>query len=155
METCCSDHCGVAVQLLVAASNAQEKSTNEASAVSAKDLTREQFGRYARRRDQINGERIAKGAFQARNVSSRGSQQLQDSAPHLSAAQGARYERRRWRSPTRKSRPRSPSSSMMRLSTDPLARKKQAADLFEKAAKATPTERSSLRKPPICSRTPK
>jgi hypothetical protein len=118
---------------LVAASNAQEKSTNEASAVSAKDLTREQFQALAPDAViEINGERITKGAFQARNVKAaeEAVKQLQDIRARALAA----FEARRkalldqraaaLAESNKKVEPRSPSSSMpMRLSTDPIGKR--------------------------------
>jgi hypothetical protein len=143
---------------LVAASNAQEKSTNEASAVSAKDLTREQFQALAPDAViEINGERITKGAFQARNVKAaeEAVKQLQDIRARALAA----FEARRKALLDQRAAALAESNKKVEAEITKLvdadaakhgpdweARKKQAADLFEKAAEATPTERSELLK---------
>ncbi len=78
---------------LIAQSNAQEKSTNDAAAISAKDLTREQFQALAPDAViEINGERITKSAFQERNAKAveEAAKQLQDIRAQSLAAFEAR-----------------------------------------------------------------
>jgi hypothetical protein len=98
---------------------AEEKPTAPA-AVSAKDLTREQFQALPPNAViEINGESITKSAFQARNI--KAVEEAAKRLPELRARARAQSDARR-------------------------KRKKQAADLLEQAAKASPLERSELEK---------
>ena len=145
--------CGSAV-----ATNAQEKPADEVSAISAKDLTREQFLALAPDAViEINGERITKSAFQERNAKGleEAARQLQDIRARAQVAFNA------WRKALLDQRKAAIAEANKKAEAEVAklvaadaakhgpnweARKKQAADLFERAAKATPTERSDLLK---------
>jgi len=143
---------------VVAVSNAQEKFANEASAVSAKDLTREQFQALAPDAAiEIDGERITKSAFQARNVKAaeEATKQLQD----IRARSLAAFETRRKALLEKRAAALAEANKKVEAEVAKLVaadaakhgpnweeRKKQAAGLFDKAAKATPIERSALLK---------
>ncbi len=137
---------------------AQEKPANLAAAVSAKDLTREQF--QALPPDaviEINGERITKSEFQARNT--KAVEEAAKRLPELQARGKAAFEAQRKALLDKRAAALAEANKKVEAEVAKLvaadaaahgpnweARKKQAADLFEKAAKATPTERSELLK---------
>ena len=137
---------------------AQGKPANAASAVTAKELTREQF--QALPPDtliEINGEHITKSEFQARNVEGlqKAAKQLQDIRVRGLAAFAARRSAlMEQRKATLAEANKKVEAEIAKLVTadaaehgaDWEARKKQAADLLEQAAKAAPTERSALEK---------
>ena len=137
---------------------ADGKSPDVAAAVSAKDLTREQF--QALPPDvviEINDERITKSAFQERNAKAieEAAKQLQDlRAQSLAAFEARRKALLDKRAATLAEANKKVEAEIAKLAAADAAkhgpnweaRKKQAADLFEKAAKATPTERSDLLK---------
>ena len=148
---------------------AEEKPTAPA-AVSAKDLTREQF--HALPADaviEINGESITKSAFQARNI--KAVEEAAKRLPELRARARAQSDARRKVFLERRGSCGSQQESDKRaaelaeankkaeaeiarlVAADAAkhgpnwaARKKQAAELLEQAAKASPLERSELEK---------
>ncbi len=143
--------CGVPVTV-----SAAEKPVD--AAISAKDLTREQFEALAPDAViEINGERITKGEFQTR-----GRKAVEEAAkrlPELQARARAESEARRKALLDKRATALAEANKKVEAEAAKLtaadaakhgpnweARKKQAADLFEKAAKATPTERSELLK---------
>ena len=141
-----------------AAATAQEKPADAAAAISGKDLTREQF--LALPPDaviDINGERMTKSEFQARNLKSlqEAAKQSQDArAQSLAAFEARRKALLDKRAAALAEANKKVEAEIAKLAAADAAkhgpnweaRKKQAADLFEKAAKATPTERSDLLK---------
>ncbi len=137
---------------------ADEKPADVAAAVSAKNLTREQFQALAPDAViEINGERITKSAFQERNAKA-----LEETAkqlPEIRAQSLAAFEARRKALLDKRAALLAEANKKVEAEVAKLtaadaakhgpnweARKKQAADLFEKATKATPTERSELLK---------
>jgi hypothetical protein len=137
---------------------AEEKPANVAAAVSAKDLTREQFQALpADAVIEINGERITKSEFQTRNTKAveEAVKQLQDNqARGQSAFEARRKALLDKRAATLAEANKKVEAEIAKLvAADAAAhgpnweaRKKQAAALLEQAAKATPTERSKLEK---------
>ncbi len=140
------------------AANAQDKIANEASAISAKELTREQFQALAPDAViEINGERITKSAFQERNAEGleEAAKQLQD----IRAQSLAAFEARRKALLDKQAAVLAEANKKVETEVAKLvaadaahhgpnweARKKQAADLLDQAAKAAPAERSALEK---------
>jgi hypothetical protein len=140
------------------AGTTQEKATSATAAILGKDLTREQF--QALPPDaviDINGERITKTAFQARNVKAveEAAKQLQNLRSRARAA----FEAGRKAILDKRAAALADANKKVEAEIAKLvaadaathgpnweARKKQAADLFDKAAKATPTETSALYK---------
>jgi colicin import membrane protein len=136
---------------------AEEKPTAP-TAVSAKDLTREQF--HALPADaviEINGESITKSAFQARNI--KAVEEAAKRLPELRARARAQSDARRKallekRAAELAEANKKAEAEIARLvdadtakhGPNWAARKKQAAELLEQAAKASPTERSELEK---------
>jgi hypothetical protein len=136
----------------------QEKPANVAAAVSAKDLTREQF--QALPPDaviEINGERITKSAFQARNV--KAVEEAAKRLPELRARARAEFEAQRKVLLDKRAAELAEGNKRIKEEVNRLvaadaaahgpnweARKKQAAELLDQAAKASPTERSALEK---------
>ena len=136
---------------------AEEKPTAPA-AVSAKDLTREQF--QALPPDaviEINGESITKSAFQARNI--KAVEEAAKRLPELRARARAQSDARRKvfldkRAAELAEANKKAEAEIARLvaadaakhGPNWAARKKQAAELLEQAAKASPIERSELEK---------
>ena len=144
--------------LLAANAQEQEKSATASAAISAKDLTREQFQALAPDAViEINGERITKRDFQARNVKAveESAEQLRD----LRARSLAEFEARR-KAVTDKRKAalaeanKKVEDEIHRLVAADAAmygpnwevRKKQAAELLHQAEGAAPTERSALEK---------
>jgi colicin import membrane protein len=136
---------------------AQEKPTNAAAAVAAKDLTREQF--QALPPDaviEINGERMTKGAFQARNIKAieeaKRLPQLRERARAESQARRKALLDKRAAALAKANKKveaevnRLVSADAAAHGPDWEARKKRAADLLDEAAKASPIERSALEK---------
>ena len=137
---------------------AREKAADAVSAIPAKELTREQFQALAPDAViEINGEHITKSEFQARNVRGlhEAAKQLQDLRARLQAAFEARrralLDKRE--AEIAEANKKAEAEVAKLVAADAAehgpnweARKKQAADLFEKAARATPTERSALLK---------
>jgi hypothetical protein len=136
---------------------AEEKPTAPA-AVSAKDLTREQFQALpADAVIEINGESITKSAFQARNI--KAVEEAAKRLPELRARERTESNARRNVLLDKRAAELAEANKKAEAEVAKLvaadaakhgpnweARKKQAADLFERAAKATPTERSDLLK---------
>ena len=132
---------------------AEEKPTAPA-AVSAKDLTREQF--HALPADaviEINGESITKSAFQARNI--KAVEEAAKRLPELRARARAQSDARRKALLDKRAAELAEANKKAEaeIATDAAkhgpnwaARKKQAAELLEQAAKASPLERSELEK---------
>jgi hypothetical protein len=142
----------------VIAANAQEKPANAAAAISAKDLTREQFQALAPDvMIEINGERVTKNAFQARNTKA-----VEEAAKHvqdLRARSQTEFEARRKVLIEKQKAVLAEANKKVEDEVDRLVsaavaahgpdwevRKKQAAELLDQAARATPTERSALEK---------
>jgi hypothetical protein len=140
------------------AANAQEKPANAASAIFAKELTREQFQALAPDAViDINGERITKSAFQARNIKA-----VEEAAKHvqdLRARSLTEFDARRKALIERQQAALAEANKKVEAEVARLvaadaaahgpnwqARKKQAAELLDQAARATPTERSALEK---------
>jgi len=156
MENDCSSCSGTGVRRRDA--TAQQKPANAALAISASELTREQF--LALPADAVidfNGEHIAKSEFQARNSKAvqEGAKQLQDARERAPA----RFEARRKAlleqraAAVAEANKKGEAEIAKLVAADDAAhganwqaRKKQAADLFDKAAKASPIERSALLK---------
>ena len=136
---------------------AEEKPTAPA-AVSAKDLTREQFQALPPKAViEINGESITKSAFQARNI--KAVEEAAKRLPELRARARAQSDARRKvfldkRAAELAEANKKAEAEIARLvaadaaahGPNWAARKKQAADLLEQAAKASPLERSELEK---------
>jgi hypothetical protein len=136
---------------------AEEKPTAPA-AVSAKDLTREQFQALpADAVIEINGESITKSAFQARNI--KAVEEAAKRLPELRARERTESKARlnvlldKRAAELAEANKKAEAEVAKLVAADAAkhgpnweARKKQAADLFERAAKATPTERSDLLK---------
>jgi len=130
---------------------AEEKPTAPA-AVSAKDLTREQF--QALPPDaviEINGESITKSAFQARNI--KAVEEAAKRLPELRARAQSDARRKalldKRAAELAEANKKAEAEIARLLAADAAkhgpnwaARKKQAAELLEQAAKASPTERS-------------
>jgi hypothetical protein len=142
----------------LAAANAQERPATAASAISAKDLTREQFQALAPDAViEINGERITKSAFQARNIKAleEAAKQVQD----LRARSLAEFEAQRKAVIDKQKAALADANKKVEDEVNRLvaadaaahgpnweARRKQAAELLTRAESATPTERSALEK---------
>ena len=143
---------------LFAASAAEEKAANPAAAITAKNLTREQFQALPpEAMIEVNGERITKSAFQERNLKA-----VEDAAkrlPELRARARAQSDARRKAFLDKRAAELSEANKKAEAEVAKLvaadaaahgpnwaARKKQAAGLLDQAAKATPTERSELEK---------
>jgi hypothetical protein len=140
------------------AAAAQEKPGGAAVVVPGNDLTLEQF--QALPLDtviEINGEQITKSDFQARNTKALAEavKQLRDSRALAQAAFDARRKALldQRKAAIAEANKKAEAEIAKLVAADAAAhgpnwaaRKKQAADLFEKAAKATPTERSDLLK---------
>lgn len=136
---------------------AEEKPTAPAAA-SAKDLTHEQF--QALPPDaviEINGENITKSAFHARNV--KAVEEAAKRLPELRARTRAQSDARRKAFLDKRAAELAEANKKVEAEVAKLvaadaakhgpnweARKKQAADLLERAAKASPLERSELEK---------
>jgi hypothetical protein len=145
---------GLASTALVVAV-AEEKPTAPA-AVSAKDLTSEQFQALpADAVIEINGESITKSAFQARNI--KAVEEAVKRLPELRARVRTESNAQRKALLDKRAAELAEANTKAEAEVAKLvaadaakhgpnweARKKQAADLLEKAAKATPTERSEL-----------
>ncbi len=143
---------------LLAAGAAEEKSANPAAAIAAKDLTREQFQALPPEAViEINGERIAKSTFQARNR--KAVEEAAKRLPELRARARAQSDARRKalldeRAAELAQANKKAEAEVARLVAADAARrglnwearKKQAADLLERAANASPIERSELEK---------
>lgn len=138
--------------------NAQDKPTTAATAISAKDLTREQFAALAPDAViEINGERITKREFQAR-ITKAG----QEAAKHrqdLRARSLAEFEARRKALIDKRKAALADANKKVEDEVNRLvaadaaahgpnweARKKQAAELLDRAKSATSNERSTLEK---------
>jgi hypothetical protein len=104
---------------------------------------------------EINGERITKRAFQERNAKGleEAAKQLQDVRARAQAAFDARRKALldQRKEAIAEANKKAEAEVAKLVAADAAkhgpnweARKKQAADLFERAAKATPTERSEL-----------
>ena len=140
------------------AANAQEKPANAASAISAKDLTPEQFQALAPDAViEINGERLTKSAFQARNLKTveEAAKQIQDlrarSLAAFEAQRKALIDKRNAALAEANKKVEDEVNRLMAADTAAHgpnweARKKQAAELIDRAKSATPTERSTLEK---------
>jgi hypothetical protein len=140
------------------AAHAQEKPANAAAAISAKDLTREQFQALAPDAViEINGERITKSELQARNVKAveEAAKQVQE----LRARSLAEFEARRRAFIDKRKAALAEANKKFEAEVSRLvaadaaahgpnweARKKQAAELLDRAEHADPTERSTLEK---------
>lgn len=130
---------------------AEEKPTAPA-AVSAKDLTREQFQALpADAVIEINGESITKSAFQARNI--KAVEEAAKRLPELRARAQSDARRKalldKRAAELAEANKKAEAEIARLLAADAAkhgpnwaARKKQAAELLEQAAKASPTERS-------------
>jgi colicin import membrane protein len=143
---------------LFAAGAAEEKSANPAPAIAAKDLTREQFQALPPEAAiEINGERIAKSTFQARNR--KAVEEAVKRLPELRARERAESEARRKALLDKRGAALAEANKKAEAEIAKLvaadatkhgpnweARKKQAADLLERAANASPIERSELEK---------
>jgi hypothetical protein len=141
-----------------AAATAQEKPANAASAISANEQTREQF--LALPADAVidfNGEHITKSEFQARNSKAvqEGAEQLQDARARAQAGFEARRKtllEKRAAALAEANKKGEAEIAKLVAADDAAhganwqARKKQAADLFDKAANAPSIERSALLK---------
>jgi len=140
------------------AANAQERPATAAAAISAKDLTPEQFKALAPDAViEINGERITKSAFQARNAKAieEAAKQVQDLRTRLQT----QFEARRKTLVEKQKAALAEANTKFEAEVNRLvaadaaahgpnweARKKQAAELLHRAENATPTERSALEK---------
>ena len=135
---------------------AEEKPTAPA-AVSAKDLTREFHALPPDAVIEINGESITKSAFQARNI--KAVEEVAKRLPELRARARAQSDARRKvfldkRAAELAEANKKAEAEIARLvaadaakhGPNWAARKKQAAELLEQAAKASPLERSELEK---------
>jgi colicin import membrane protein len=143
---------------LVLAANAQERPATAAAAISAKDLTPEQFKALAPDAViEINGERITKSAFQARNTKAieEAAKKVQDRRARLQAE----FEARRKALIEKQKAAQAEANKKFEAEVNRLvaadaaahgpnweARKKQAAELFHRAESAQPIERSALEK---------
>jgi hypothetical protein len=140
------------------AAAAEEGQQNPSPAIAANELTREQFQALpADAVIEINGERITKSAFRERNVKA-----VAETVKRLQTLQArwrTTFEMRRKALLDERVAALAEANKKVEAEIAKLvaadaaahgpnweARKKQAADLFEKAAKATPTERSDLLK---------
>jgi aspartyl/asparaginyl beta-hydroxylase (cupin superfamily) len=140
------------------AMTAEEKPANAASVIAAKDLTREHFQTLPPDAViEINGEHITKSEFQARNTKAleEAAKKLHDArAPAQAALEARRKVLLDRRAGALAEANKKVEAEIAKLVTADAAahgpnwqaRKKQAADLFDKAAKATPLERSALLK---------
>ena len=157
MEGNRSNRSGAGVQR-ARSSNREEKPSNDASAITAHGLTREQFQALPPNAlIEINGEHITKSEFQGRIVEGlqKASKQLPDiRARGLTAFEARRNALMRKREATLAEANKKVEAEIAKLVAADAAehganweaRKKQAADLLAQAAKAAPTERSALEK---------
>jgi hypothetical protein len=143
---------------LLFVANAQEKPATAAAPISAKDLTPEQFKALAPDAViEINGERITKSAFEARNAKAleEAAKNMQD----LRARSLAEFEARRKVLIDKQKAAQAEANQKFEAEVNRLvaadtaahgpnweARKKQAAELLHRAESAAPIERSTLEK---------
>ena len=137
---------------------AEEKSAQPAPALAAKDLTREQFQALPSETViKINGENFTKSELQARNKNA--IEKAAKSLPELRARARTESDARRKALLDKRAAEIAQANKKAEAEIAKLvaadaaahgpnwaARKQQAAELLDQAAKATPTERSELEK---------
>lgn len=146
--------CGVFI-----VAGAQQKSANPpAAGVAAKSLTRQQFQALpADAKIEINGEQISKSAYQARNL--KGLQDAANKLPEFRAQAKAKSDAQRKTILDKRAASLAEANKKVEDEVNKLvtadaakyganweARKKQAADLLDKAAKAQPLDQAALAK---------